>query len=251
MAKRKKNGLLLWAILFVALGLFLYFGVAGFSFSAFLCFGVAAVFLCYWLLRKLPFPIQKLLRRCLSGLLLIGLLLAVFTGVQISLAAQGTEDPQGEYLVVLGAGVNGTTPSYILRTRIEAAYEYLSANPDVQCIVSGGKGGGEDISEAQCMFEHLTAMGIAPERIWLEDRSTSTKENLAYTLQVIREKTGSTPTSLTLLSNDFHLYRASLFAGQQGIAAETVPASTNWAALYINYFLREIGCIWYLIIFGG
>lgn len=249
--KRKKNGLLLWAALFAALGLFLYFGIAGFSFSAYLCFGLAAVFLCYWLLRKLPLRTQKLFRRCISGLLLIGLLLAVYTGVQISLAAQGTEDPQGEYLVVLGAGVNGTTPSYILRTRIDAAYEYLSANPDVQCIVSGGKGGGEDISEAQCMFEQLTAKGIEAERIWLEDRSTSTKENLAYTLEVIREKTGSTPTSLTLLSNEFHLYRASLFAGQQGLAVETVPAETRWAALYINYFLREIVCVWYLIIFGG
>jgi len=251
--KRKRNFpvLLCFAALFFLLGLFLYFGIAGFSFSAIVCFGLGAVLLCYQLLKLLPAKPKKILRWCISSLLCIGLLLAILTGVLISTAQGGTQNATGEYLVVLGAGVNGTTPSYILRTRIDAAYTYLKEHPDVQCIVSGGKGSGENISEAQCMFDHLTAMGIPADQIWLEDRSTSTKENLAYTLEVIREKTGQAPASLTLLSNEFHLYRASLFAARQGLTVETVPADTRWAALYINYFLREIVCVWYLTVFGG
>lgn len=252
MKKNRKSTLLLcFAAVFFLMGLFLYFGIAGFSFSAYLCFGVGALLVGYWLLRLLPLKSGRLLRRCMSSLLCVFLLLAVFTGVQIAAAQSGTQNTTGEYLVVLGAGVNGSTPSYILRTRIDAAFDYLTENPNVQCIVSGGQGNGENISEAQCMFDHLTAMGIAPDRIWLEDRSTSTKENLAYTMEVIREKTGQTPASLTLLSNEFHLYRAELFAAQQGLAVETVPAQTRWAALYINYFLREILAVWYLTVFGG
>lgn len=252
MKKSRKSKLLLgFAVLFFLMGMFLYFGIAGFSFSALVCFGIAAVLVCFWVLKLLPFPLGRILRWCVSSLLSIGLLLAAFTGVQIAAAQNGTQDATGQYLVVLGAGVNGNTPSYILRTRIDAAYDYLKENPDVQCIVSGGQGDGENISEAQCMFDHLTAKGIDPERIWLEDQSTSTKENLAYTLEVIREKTGQAPASLTLLSNEFHLYRAGLFAAQQGITAQTVPADTRWTALYINYFLREIVCVWYLTVFGG
>lgn len=249
--KRKFPVLLSVAALFFLFGLFLYFGIAGFSFSACICFGISAVLVCFRLILLLPAKPKKILLWCLSSLLCIGLLLAIVTGALILCAQSGTQSADSEYLVVLGAGVNGTTPSYILRTRIEAAYDYLSANPQVQCIVSGGQGNGEDISEAQCMFDHLTAMGIDPSRIWLEDRSTSTKENLAYTLEVITQKTGQAPDRLILLSNDFHLYRAGLFAAQQGIAVETVPANTGWASLYINYFLREIVCIWYLIVFGG
>ena len=226
----------------------------GYKFSSWLCFGAAALLICYRILkllsRKKP-KTARILRRILTVCLCIGLLVASVTGIFIARAGIGQADVPCDYVIVLGAGVNGTTPSMILRERINRAYTYLSENPDVICIVSGGQGPGEDITEAQCMFDHLTARGIAPERIWLEDHSTSTRENIRFSLAVIESKTGSRPEKAAVISNEFHLFRASLMAGEQGLETIGVPAKTTWLSLRINYFLREIAGVWYYWILGG
>jgi len=152
---------------------------------------------------------------------------------------------------VLGAGINGSTPSLSLRNRLDAAYEYLTAHPETICIVSGGQGPGEDLSEALCMYKDLTAKGIAPERIWMEDKSTSTRENIAFSLALIEEKAGQCPTKAGILSSEYHLYRAGLVAKSQGLEMIGIPARTSWAALRINYFLREIVAVWYYTLLGG
>ena len=154
-------------------------------------------------------------------------------------------------MIVLGAGVNGTTPSLILSERISRAEQYLRDNPDTIAILSGGQGSGENISEAQCMFEQLTAKGISPERLWLEDKSTSTRENLRFSMTLIEEKTGTRPARAAIISNEFHLYRAGLFAREQNLEMIGVPAKTTWFSLRANYFLREIVAVWYYTILGG
>ena len=93
--------------------------------------------------------------------------------------------PQNTTAVVLGCSVKGTKPSRILEERIDAAYDYLSVNKDAVCILSGGRGPGEDITEAQCMYEVLTKRGISENRLILEERSTTTEENLKYTGEIL------------------------------------------------------------------
>ena len=239
---------------FFVFGFFLYFGIAGFSFIAYICFGIGFIVLCYQLLKLMAirFPTaRRILWWCLSAGLCLGLFAAGITGIFIANAASGTADPACDYVIVLGAGVNGSTPSYILRTRINAAFEYLRTNEDAICIVSGGQGNHEDISEAQCMFDELTQMGISPARIWLEDKATTTQENIAFSLLLIQEKTGSRPQTVGLITNDFHLYRASLFAHEQSITVIGIPAETGWLSLEINYFLREIVGVWKFLVFGA
>lgn len=244
-----------WIVIgiFVLLSVLLFL-IPGYSFSGFVCLGVAGVVLCYYLLGLLAsnsMMAAKVLRTILSTLLCIGILAAALTFAVIHRASLGDETGKSEYLVVLGAGVRGTTPSTILQSRIDAATQYLQKNPDVICIVSGGQGEGEDISEAQCMYDHITAAGIDGSRIWLEDRSTSTGENFRFTLELIEEKTGETPDHLAVLSNEFHLYRASMIAENCGITISGVPANTPWLSLRINYTMREIVAVWYYMILGG
>lgn len=226
----------------------------GHSFLAYSAFGIAALLLCYRLLKLLAKRRPKaarILRVCLSLGLCLGLLAAAVTFGFIASAASGEPDEPCEYVIVLGAGVNGTTPSLILSERIQRAYEYLSQNPDVICIVSGGQGPNEDITEARCMFDHLTAKGIDPSRIWQEDKSTSTRENIRFSLDLIEEKTGVRPTSAAVVSNEFHLFRAGLFSQEQDLEMFGVPARTGWLSLRVNYFLREIVAVWYYILLGG
>jgi len=121
----------------------------------------------------------------------------------------------------------------------------------VICIASGGQGPGEDMTEAQCIYDRLTDMGIEPSRIWKEEQSTSTRENLRFSLALIEDKTGSRPDKAAIISNEFHLYRASMFAAEQDLQMVGVPAKTTWLSLRINYYLREIAAVWYYAILGG
>ena len=240
--------------LFLLMGIFFLTAVKGYSFSALICFCIAGVIVCYYLLNRLKKrkpKTAKVLKVILTSVLGVGILIYAVTGALILHAARGDGDEKCEYIVVLGAGVRGTTPSQILSDRIEKAYTYLSENPDVICIASGGQGPDEDISEAQCIFDHLTGRGIDPDRIWLEEKSTSTWENFQFTLNLIEEKTGSRPEKLGVLSSDFHLFRAGMFASDCGVDAVGIPAPTRWLSLRINYYLREVAGVWHYLILGG
>ena len=235
-------------------GLLLQFAVVGYGFSAFICFCLTGLLLCY---KALSVLIQKnklwakTVRTALNVCLCIGLTVVFITGCFVGVACFGDTDTQCDYVVVLGAGLHGSTPSLSLRSRIDAAYVYLIDHPDTICVVSGGQGAGEDLSEAKAMYQELTSMGIAPERIWMEDLSTSTQENLRFSMALIEEKTGQKPYAINLISNDYHLLRAKMFARDEGVIAYGIPAKTPYISLFVNYFLREIAGIWHHILIGG
>ena len=253
MSERPKRNLFFWflAALCFALGILIYFGIPSYSFSGLICLGLGAVILCFLLLERLEhraITAAKVLRTILSTCLFLGLLTAAVTGIIIFKGSLGDPATECEYVIVLGCGVNGTVPSLSLRERINAAYDYLTVHPNAVCVVSGGQGRNEDISEAECMYRELTDMGIAPGRIWMEDQSTSTTENLQFSLSVIAEKTGTQPEHIGIVSSEYHLYRAGLMAEDLGVTVSGIPAATSWLSLRTNYFLREIAAVWYYLI---
>lgn len=195
--------------------------------------------------------LAKSLRTVLLSVVLWGLAAAICTGAFIVQSSFGQSETSCKYIVVLGAKVNGTHPSLTLSERIQAAYDYLQANPNTICIASGGQGPDEGISEGQCIYNKLTEMGIASERIWIENKSTSTMENLDFSLDLIEEKTGARPDSVGLVSSEYHLFRAGLMAADCGITAVGIPAQTGWLSLRINYYMREVAGVWFYMIFGG
>lgn len=253
---RKKGKWLRWLILipFALLFLMFNFVLAGYSFSALVCCAIMGVILfynCTDLLRE-KFPkTMKVLRRIFTVCLVIGLLVCTVTECFIIEASFGDPQEHCDYMVVLGAKVRTDGPSVSLQNRIDAAYDYMTAHPDVQCIVSGGQGPDEPISEAQCMFDELTAMGIDEERIWMEDKATSTWENLNFTLDLIEEKVGERPTKMGILSSEYHLFRAGIFAEECGIDCVGIPARTSRLSQAINHFMREVAGVWHYLILGG
>lgn len=192
-------------------------------------------------------------RRLRKGMIaaLCVLLIAVVVTLLPILRGPAEGNDRGEYVLVLGAGVRGTEPSQILQDRIDRAYLYLTSNPQAICIATGGKGGDENISEAQCIYDHLTAMGIDGSRIWLEDRATSTIENFRYSIALIEAKTGAAPSSVTVLSNEFHLYRASRMAEDCGLEADFVAAPTSSFLIRLSYTVREVFALWKYLLVGG
>ena len=233
-------------------GTYLCFFTTGRNFLGLLCFGIAALIVCYHLLgllRKSHANASKALRVVLNSFLIMGLIAYAITLTPIIHASRGTEEAECQYLVVLGAKVNGESPSFSLRDRLDKACDYLTEHPDTIVIVSGGQGADEGISEAQCMYNELTKMGIDGNRIWMEDQSTSTRENLNFSLALIEEKTGTRPDSIGLLSSEYHIYRACMVAEECGVTATGIPAPTRWFSLKLNYFLREVAALWYYLVF--
>ena len=199
-------GGLIWATLFflsrnLFLGvsfLMLLFSLAG-LFAAYLGF-LYAPWKTPWIL-----SVVKVLKICtLIGFCVV---LISFLIIEFKIWRGGKSAPQKdtECLVVLGAGVYGTRPSASLRSRMNAALEYLSAHPNVSAILSGGQGPGEDITEAEAMRRFFTENGIAEDRLILEEKSTDTVENLTNSF-ALAEANGFS--NLTIVTNEFHLYRS-------------------------------------------
>ncbi len=176
---------------------------------------------------------------CLVGALAIVLSILMIRGA--------TNAPEGkETLIVLGCRVYGEVPSLSLRERLDAAYDYLQTYPDTYCVVSGGQGSGENISEAECMYRYLTNMGIDGARIFKEDASTSTRENIEFSLQVIEEH--RLPEEIAIATSEYHQYRVSLIAKGLGVKNTAVCGRTaSW--LFPTFYVRELYGILYEWVF--
>lgn len=240
--------------LLTGLGFLIYFTMYSYRYFAFALWvvaGAVTVFLLLDLIGRHFNRTAKVIRLIFSTVLGLVFLGACATGVQITAAASNQTEQECAYLIVLGCAVNGDTPSQMLQYRIDEAYAYLKKHPQTQCIVSGGLGDGDQITEAQCMYNELTAMGIDPDRIWLEEKATTTVENLNSSLALMKEKTGGIPENIGILSSEFHLYRAHKMAQDLGVEVTTVPAKTQRTGLLLNYFIREIPAVWFYQITGG
>jgi len=153
--------------------------------------------------------------------------------------------PQNTTAVVLGCSVKGEVPSTILKERLNAAYDYLVENPKAYCVLSGGQGAGELISEAECMYRYLTEKGIEPERLLCEDASTNTEENLLFSQRLLEERGISG--DITIVTSEFHAYRAAKTAEQLGMNSYSTPSHTFF--LYLpTYYVRELyGILYYAL----
>ena len=153
-------------------------------------------------------------------------------------SAAGNADPEADWYIVLGAGLRGDRPSLTLRRRLIAASAYLKRYPDARGVLSGGRGLNEALTEAEVMRRYLVDDGIAPSRIFLEVRATSTYENLRYSKEVTAKAGAREGDRICVVSNDFHLLRVRMLARRLGMDIQAMGAPTPWYLLP-NVCLRE------------
>lgn len=148
----------------------------------------------------------------------------------------------GATVVVLGCRVYGERASLSMVERLEAAYQYLSENETAVCILSGGQGPGEDISEAECMYRYLADKGISPKRLYKEELSASTRENLENAKAMIGAH--GLNAQIAIATSEYHQYRAGEIAQALDMEYGAVPAHTAiW--LFPTYYVRELYGILY------
>ena len=231
------------AAVLILTGIVLRF-VPGVRFSSYLCLCLA--WLCIlWLILGRWAEKSRTGKWCkrifLVGLSAVTVLLCAFEAVIVTRGEEDWSAMPVDAIIVLGAGVNGESPSLTLQTRIRKAAEYVELHPEAPVVLSGGQGPGESITEAECMRRALwTNSEEWNQRYLLEDRSTSTAENFAFSKALLEEQGIQTDTAVIgVVTNDFHMFRAKLIARREGLTTVGVPAELPWWWLTANYYVRE------------
>lgn len=232
-----------------------------------LFFAALLIFLVYgkWYYRRNLDRIPKwvpvsIVTTCVAGVVLLALFCAL-----VFMGAASPDKENLDYVIVLGARGKEHAQTHSLKKRLDKAMEYVQENPYTILVLSGGKGPGETVSEAQMMYQYLVYNGVDPEKLLIEDRSLSTVENIAYSRIVIEQyrmehkkkdmtpprNTGSVPYAVApdkpleigVLTSNYHIYRARLtarkwgFSNVYGISAESDPV------LFIHLCVRECASI--------
>jgi len=184
-------------------------------------------------------PWVSKVRQGVISLSLIGLI--SFLVVEGGIISNSQPDPvvEVDYLIILGAGLNGEQLSWTLWERMQKGLDYLEGNHKVKVVLSGGQGPGENISEAEGMRRFLVDHGITDDRILKEDRSTSTMENFSFSKEILVRQPGfQNSERVAVITNDFHLFRSKILARRNGLIPVGIPSPTPW---YIvpNVYLRE------------
>ena len=231
------------AVLLLAAALVFRFAFRGYAYLSYTLAFIAALVVAHRFFGKILWRITLIL-------VCIGFIYFIIVEIPIVLNAKTDSNPERDYLIVLGAAVHGDRPSPALIHRLDGAYEYLEKYPDSLAIVSGGKGKGENKTEALAMFEYLTERGIAPERIIMENRATSTKENLMFSYEIISDRGDSPQGNVAILSSPYHLFRAKCMSKSVGVDAAGVAGHFDNPILTLNYFIREAFGITHFWVFG-
>lgn len=203
------------------------------------------------LLRGIKFCWSKIALRII--MLVTGGAVAILAGACIFFSVTmflrmevSVDDPKA--VIVLGCQVNGEIPSNMLYARMNAAMDIVEESPDALIAVCGGKGEGEDISEAEAMRRYFEEKGIPEEQIIAEDKSTSTEENIAFAAEMLKERGISD--GIVIVTNEFHQYRAYVFAKRNGLETGAHSAKTYLPNL-LNYWLREWAGLFHQLVFSN
>lgn len=145
-----------------------------------------------------------------------------------------------DFIIILGAQIRGDRVTDALKRRLDKGLAYLQDHTKTVCIVSGGKGRGEDISEASAMFQYLRACGIEEERVVLEDQSKTTYENLLYSAECVADLKKY---KIGIVSNNFHIYRAIRIAKKLGYRKVYPLVASCQPIFFLNYMTREFFAI--------
>lgn len=140
-----------------------------------------------------------------------------------------------DYIIVLGCQIRGDHITRSLKNRLDVAVSYAIDNPDTTIIVSGGRGKGENTTEAFAMYNYLVSKGIDGSRIIQEDKSTDTSENMKYSVQYIENK----DSLVGIATNNFHIARSRLLARHAGLNNTCGMPAESDHVLFINYMVRE------------
>lgn len=219
--------LLMWYLAPLVAGIFNIGNAAGIAFSG-------SMLLCGIFLGKMP-PHARAAAVCVFAAAVIAF---VSLFAYMAHYMNYKTDSGAETVIVLGCKVDGSVPSLQLSRRCAAAEEFLKENPHANAVLSGGQGPDEDISEAECMRRLLVEAGIDESRLYIEDKSTNTRENLTNSLEII--KSNSLSEAVLVVTNEYHQCRAMLICRDLGIDSFHSKSAGTSAYSFLTFLTRDM-----------
>ena len=189
---------------------------------------------------------KKWIKLTVISLLAVGAVIAIINLSFILRPEVVSINDKAENVILLGGGIDkdGRLPKSVV-TRVEKAAEYLKANPDSLCVVTGGTLKWLPYAEAPELKNQLVNRGIAPERILVEDQAKDTIQNFQFSVRMLAEYRGQTTeeilnTPTAVVTSRFHLRRSERLARRLGFKnIKGIPAACP--AIYVPHnYVREI-----------
>lgn len=190
---------------------------------------------------------SKTIRNTFLAVAAIGLILFLNVGGLILSGFFQSGEENLDYVIVLGAQMKASGPSMILKARLDEAIRYLEENPETKVIVSGGQGSDEPVSEAAGMKAYLVENGVEEGRIFMEDKSVNTNQNLKFSAEYINIE----EEHVGIVTSNFHIYRSVKLAEKLGYENVCGIAADSYAFLLPANMLRECACVVYYTMTGG
>ena len=144
-----------------------------------------------------------------------------------------SETEKYDCAIVFGAGVYGTTPSDMLKDRLNTCIELYNAKVINKKIMSGDHGK-KYYDEVTVMKNYAISKGIPSEDIFMDHAGFSTYETMYRAKEVFNVR------KAILVTQEYHLYRALYIGKQLGIESCGVSATKHRYVGDFNRELREI-----------
>ena len=142
---------------------------------------------------------------------------------------------QADAAIVLGLALENGKPVPDLLARLDTARNYLEKYPEALLILTGGNADEEGRTEAAVMADLLTEQGVPANRLIIEDRAETTKENFRNLAGMI-----SKDEPVVMISSDYHMDRAVRIASEEGFThVLRLPAPSGFFAYGAN-MLSEV-----------
>ncbi|MCC0667835.1 YdcF family protein [Clostridioides sp. ZZV14-6153] len=259
---------LILGLIFIIYYFYLKIVFGGISFSGFFLV-IGTLLIVYQILKK-KIKEKKVFYKVLKILISVFLIVFIITESLIIFYPKNSFETKSDYLLILGASVKKTTPSTTLKGRLNTALKYLKVNNECYVVVSGGKGNGENITEAKAMKDYLVKKGngeniteakamkdylvkngIDNNRIIEEDKSTNTYENFKYSKLKIEEHSRKRikDIKVKIVTTDFHVLRSKILASRNEYKNIAFYASKSKLSFVPTYYTREFFAIWKTIVF--
>ena len=147
------------------------------------------------------------------------------------------------FIVILGSGLkNGDQLSKEGKKRSNKAIEYSKKYPHLKIFLTGGQGIDETIPESIAFKNYFIQNGIDVDRILLEDKSTSTDENIKFMLETLNAKDIKIK-NILLVTSDFHMPRAVIITKHYGLTPFPLSSKTRLLAFLPNIMREELAYV--------
>ena len=191
--------------------------------------------------------LPRFVKAVFACVVIVGLLIFGICEAMVLSGFRTSAPPGADYLIVLGAQVRPDGPSRVLRYRLDAAADYLRQNGKTRCIVTGGRGSNEPVSEGEGMKQYLVSVGIDESRIIVEDRAANTIQNIQFSKALILKDGAAVGSSgdsevsvpVAIVTNNFHVKRSLLLAIKQGFTNVSAVSAPSDPLFLLNNMFRE------------